>query len=81
MTTSKVTHVLQDERQNDAIMKRVKRAKVRWEPSFECSKKALVRGNRHANGRGRQGREYGGLHADFVEPQRCITDPSADTEQ
>jgi DNA-binding FrmR family transcriptional regulator len=82
MTTSKVTHVLQDERQNDAIMKRVKRAQgqmgavVRMlEEGRSCEE---IVTQMAAVAKAVNTAAFTLISSSLKE---CITDPSADTEQ
>ena len=82
MATSKVTHVLQDERQNDAIMKRVKRAQgqmgavVRMlEEGRSCEE---IVTQMAAVAKAVNTAAFTLITSSLKE---CITDPSADTEQ
>jgi DNA-binding FrmR family transcriptional regulator len=82
MATSKVTHVLQDERQNDAIMKRVKRAQgqmgavVRMlEEGRSCEE---IVTQMAAVAKAVNTAAFTLISSSLKE---CITDPSADTEQ
>ena len=82
MTTSKVTHVMQDERQNDAIMKRVKRAQgqmgavVRMlEEGRSCEE---IVTQMAAVAKAVNTAAFTLISSSLKE---CITDPSADTEQ